>query len=169
MTSQTPGLTGGIRPQVASLLCPPPKDGVPSATIMLTARGARPVEALAPGDRIVTRDAGMVRLDAAQSGIVTLPAVSIAPGALGQMRDRGELILPACQHVLLRDWRAFALAGREQALLPVSALIDGEFIRDLGPCRMMLHQLQFDAPHIVYADGVELAAARVRDAAPRLA
>lgn len=159
------GLTGGGMPLASVSVGSPPSDGIPSGTTILTGDGALPVEFLAAGDRIITRDAGMVRLAKLHSGIVTLPAVSVTPGALGHITGRCPLVLPSAQPVLVRDWRASALTGRKEAVLPVSALIDGEFIRDLGPRRMVLHQLQFDMPHVYYAGGVEALGAEV-EAAP---
>ena len=59
------------------------------------------------------------------------------------------------QKVLVRDWRAQALYGQSQALVPVGRLLDGGYIT---PCagRMRLFALQFAAPEVIYADGVEV-------------
>lgn len=166
MIPDEPGLTGGYIPPDPLSVCAPPTEGFPSGTLLMTGDGAIPVEFLSPGDRIVTRDAGMMRLLDMQSGIATLPAVAVAPGALGQIERRAPVILPATQKVLLRDWRARALAGRDAALIALAALVDGEFIRALGPRRMVLHHLRFAERHIVYADGIEAAAWEDQSAAP---
>ncbi|MEZ5716369.1 MAG: hypothetical protein R3D85_15150 [Paracoccaceae bacterium] len=67
------------------------------------------------------------------------------------------MILPAAQPVLLRDWRARALFGQDQALCPVGRLVDGEFIRTAGRRRLDLIRLGFQSQHILYVDGMELA------------
>ncbi|UOA26814.1 Hint domain-containing protein [Pseudosulfitobacter sp. DSM 107133] len=130
--------------------------GLAAGTILLTSDGEIPVEYLSPGDRIITRNAGLVTLKAVASTRAQAAAVAIAAGSLGQMRPQSNVILPAAQQVLIRDWRAKALAGAAQAVLPAGCLIDGEFITDLGLRNMLLVQLGFDAPHVVYADGLEL-------------
>ncbi|MFX4298319.1 MULTISPECIES: Hint domain-containing protein [Roseobacteraceae] len=130
--------------------------GLVAGTILLTADGEIPVEYLSPGDRIISRNAGLVTLKAISTTRIKSAAVAIAAGSLGQTRPETNVILPAAQQVLVRDWRAKALVGASQAVLPAGCLIDGEFITDLGVRNLSLIQLGFDAPHVVYADGLEL-------------
>ncbi|GGF81873.1 Hint domain-containing protein [Mameliella alba] len=136
-----------------------PCNALPLGTLVLTLDGALPVEYLSSGDRIITRDSGTARLAALRPLRRRLPAVFVAPGSLGHMRPDLTLVLPAAQEVLLRDWRARALFGKDRALVPLSRLIDGKFIRSAGTIDMQLVALAFDAPHILYADGLELASA----------
>jgi len=56
----------------------------------------------------------------------------------------------------VRDGRARAMTGQSQAGRPAGCLIDGEFFSDLGTRSIALVQLGFDAPHVIYADGMEL-------------
>ncbi|WP_300442842.1 Hint domain-containing protein [uncultured Mameliella sp.] len=137
----------------------PACNALPLGTVVLTLDGALPVEYLTPGDRIITRDSGTARLVALRPRRRRLPAVFVAPGSLGHMRPDLTLVLPAAQEVLLRDWRARALFGKDRALVPLSRLIDGQFIRSAGEIDMQLVELAFDRPHILYADGLELASA----------
>ncbi|MCR8825686.1 Hint domain-containing protein [Pseudosulfitobacter koreensis] len=130
--------------------------GLVAGTILLTSDGEIPVEYLSAGDRIITRNAGLVTLKAVATTQIRSAAVAIAAGSLGQRRPETNVILPAAHQVLIRDWRARALAGAAQAVLPAGCLIDGEFITDLGVRTMTLIQLGFDAPHVIYADGLEL-------------
>ncbi|WP_417209896.1 Hint domain-containing protein [Antarctobacter sp.] len=136
-----------------------PFNALPLGTLVLTLDGALPVEFLGPGDRVITRDSGTARLRALNPVTRPLPAVTIAPGTLGHMRPDHEVTLPAAQEILLRDWRASALFGAQQALVPLCRLVDGTFIRNLGAVELQLCQLIFDEPHILYADGLELASA----------
>ena len=89
-----------------------------------------PVEALYPGERVITRDAGAQPL----LGITrhAVPAgmrfVHVSRDALGGKPTR-DLILPATQKVLLRDWRAQAMFGTSGARVALSRLVDGEHLR----------------------------------------
>lgn len=130
--------------------------GLMGNTAVLTLDGEKPASDIRPGDRIVTRDSGMARVEEVSRLTRLVPLIAVAAGALGDRRPGHELILPAAQPVLIRDWRARAMFGRAQALVEVRALIDGAFIRDLGRREVVLHQLHFDRPHILYAGGLEL-------------
>ena len=129
-----------------------------AGTSVLTLDGALPVEMLSPGDRVITRDSGMAVLREVSVIKRTVRAVGIRAGTLGNTRPDRDAVLPASQEVLIRDWRAKALFGRSQALVAAARLIDGEFVRDLGQITLTLAVLRFDAPHILYADGLEVAA-----------
>jgi len=134
--------------------------GFAGTTRILTLDGMIPVDCLAPGDRIVTRDCGMVRLVAIVSNVnSSIRPVILSAGAVGQSRPEVDMTLGAGQPLLLRDWRAPALYGQASAMVPAHRLIDGTFIR-LGPeqRRLRLFTLIFAAPHVIYAEGVECAA-----------
>ena len=130
-----------------------------AGTVVLTLDGALPVEFLNPGDRVITRDSGVAVLRAVHRTRQVLPVVAIKAGSLGNTRPDRDVLLPATQEVLIRDWRAGALFGASQALVPAVRLVDGEFIRDMGAVEVDLVALVFDAPHILYADGLEVASA----------
>lgn len=129
-----------------------------AGTTVLTLDGTLPAEYLSPGDRVITRDSGMAVLREVHVLKRKIRAVGIRAGTFGNMRPDRDAVLAASQEVLIRDWRAEALFQRKQALVPASRLIDGEFVRDLGAVELTLVELVFDAPHILYADGLELAA-----------
>lgn len=120
-----------------------------------TLEGMLPVEYLSPGDRIVTRAGARVL-----RGLSTLPLVTqlvcIAPGALGHDRPTGALMLGAGTQVLVRDWRAQAMFGTAQALVAVARLVDGHFVTRVADVRTRLFTLHFDAPEVIYAEGVEV-------------
>lgn len=132
------------------------KSGLVTGTMVLTAEGEVPVEFLSPGDRIITRDAGLATLSRLGRRRLVARAVRIAAGSLGDTRPEADLIVPSGQRVLIRDWRAPAMFGRERAMARAGELIDGEFITDLGLQKMLLHQLCFDTPHVFYGGGLEL-------------
>lgn len=132
-------------------------NALPLGMQVLTLDGILPVEYLCPGDRLITRDSGTACLRAVQTQRKSSPMVRISPGTLGNMRPDHEVILPASQQILLRDWRAQTLFGTERALVPVSRIVDGRFVQAIGTAEVTLIALIFDTPHIVYADGLELA------------
>lgn len=140
-------LTGGS-PSILSGLCA-------DSTIM-TLSGERAVCDLVPGDRVITRDSGVAHVKSIRSQQVITQAVRILAGSLGHTRPERDVTLPAGQPVLVRDWRAKAIFNARQAMVPAHRLIDGEFITDEGEVEMMLYQLTFDAPHILYVDGLEV-------------
>jgi len=158
--------TGGRTPGLGSAMRPMPsgrsgRGGLPAGTIVLTLEGEIPVEFLAPGDRIVARNCGSARLEDVEAVHVTEHCVEIAAGSLGDTRPETELILPASQPVLLRDWRARALFGQPQAVAPIGALVDHGFVRDLGERELTLHRLIFARDQVIYAGGLEVMSAPV--------
>ena len=130
-----------------------------AGTTVLTLDGALPVEFLSPGDRVITRDSGMAVLKDVRRRTIVAECVTIRAGSLGNTRPDRDATVPATQEILIRDWRADALFGKAQALVPARRLVDGEFIRAAGKREVTLIELVFDASHIVYADGLELASA----------
>ncbi len=133
--------------------------GIAAGSMVLTLRGAVAVEDLQIGERIITRN-GARSLRALECEAVTdLAVVRIAPGALGHDRPEVELTVPAGQQVFLRDWRAQAIYGTREAMIPAARLVDGEFLRAEQAGELRLFRLAFDRPEIIYADGVELACA----------
>ncbi|WP_338548392.1 Hint domain-containing protein [Roseovarius phycicola] len=143
--------------------------GILPGAVVLTLDGETPVEALRPGARVITRDQGMAVLRRITRQTVETYAVQILAGSLGHTRPERDVILPAEQPMLIRDWRAEALFGAAQALVPARRLVDGEFITDLGMQRMALFTLQFDMPHVIYADGLELGSDPVAQSTSRAA
>ncbi|WP_289149511.1 Hint domain-containing protein [uncultured Salipiger sp.] len=87
--------------------------------------------------------------------------IEIRAGARGHARPVADVLLPATQKTLLRDWRARVLVGAERALMPVLQLVGGEVIRRVGTGHARPFDLTVDAPHILYADGLELASAHL--------
>jgi hypothetical protein len=130
--------------------------GVPAGTGILTLDGSLPVEHLTPGDRVITRRGAMRLLAVSVTVVRDAAMMRIAPGALGHDRPDRPLHLPARQPVLLRDWRAPALFGMGQAMVPAARLADGAFVAPVTLPEVRLFALHFDAAEVIYADGVEL-------------
>lgn len=138
---------------------PPPLShaALPPGTEILSLAGALPIEALYPGDRVITRNAGAQPLQRIirHSVPADMRFVAIRQDALGGKPTR-DLLLPADHRILLRDWRAQALFGTAAARVPLSRLVDGEFLRwsDARPDALL--SLHFAREHVIYADGLEV-------------
>lgn len=144
--SAAAGQAGGIG------VMPP---GLVAGTRVLTADGACPVELLGPGDRIITRNAGIARLIDLRFRQYRGDFVQIAAGALGASRPDTDTVIAAGQTVLLRGDRAMALTGQDTALMRVAdlpAFADSAFLRGI---EMTVVQLIFERAQLVYADGLE--------------
>ena len=146
-------LPGGKRPADE-----PHNHALPAGTRILSARGEVPVEALNPGDRIITRDRGMARIRAVRRQVSPngTVMVRIPAGALGYGRPERDVTLPGNQAVALRDWRARMIFGAPEARVASDRLVDGQVIRHVKTRECALHSLMLDTPALIYADGLEL-------------
>ncbi|WP_299674468.1 Hint domain-containing protein [uncultured Roseobacter sp.] len=132
--------------------------GLISGAQLLTLKGAQAVETLCVGDRILTRN-GAVPVTRIDMLSALVPAVYVIAGSLGHSRSDRDALLSADQMVFLHDWRAPVLRGRRTALVPAHALVDGEFVRDVGQQLVTLYRIFCDAPQILFADGLTLGTA----------
>lgn len=153
MKPDTVGRMDGTR-----AVCSPTRTtGLWADGLLLTAKGECRVEDLRPGDRVIARDAGMVTLRSLSRHRRHTASVRILAGSLGHTRPERDVILPAFQRILVRDWRARALFGADQALVAAARLVDGAFVTHAGAATLDLYVLDFGAPHILYVDGLEMA------------
>jgi len=136
-----------------------PSAGLLRDTIVLTRKGEMAIQNIQVGDHVITRGAGMVLVQNISRQRLLRRAISIAAGSLGDTRPESDIVLPADQQVFVRDWRAQALFGQDQALVPAASLVDGEFIIDQGLQVLELYSLQLDQTHVIYAGGLEVAGA----------
>ena len=131
--------------------------GLRAAGLILTAKGEQRAQDLRPGDRVITRDTGMVTLRSLSRQDIYTPLVRIRAGSLGHTRPERDVLIPASQPILVRDWRARAIFGADQALVAAARLVDGAFVTQAGEATLDLYVLDFAAPHILYLDGLEVA------------
>ena len=153
MEPKTVGGTGGTSPSGARVQA----SGFAAGAVIMTLDGEKAVEDLRPGDRVITRDTGMAILKDISAQTLRTRAIRVQAGSLGHTRPVRDVVLPAGQSLLVRDWRAEAMFGAKRAMVQVSQLVDGEFITDEGEADLTLYTLDFDTPHIVYVDGLEVA------------
>lgn len=130
--------------------------GLCADTIILTMDGELPARDIAPGDRIITRDAGMAVLLGVRRKRVTCAGVQIKAGSLGHTRPPADIVLPCDAQILIRDWRAKALYSSVQKLVAAKDLIDGEFVTLLPDQEFEIVEFIFDTPHVIYAGGLEV-------------
>ncbi len=134
-------------------------EGLREGAMVLTLDGPIPVEHLQDGDRIITRDAGPVELRNIRSRMLqSVRPVMVAVGALGHGNPDEEIIMAPGQRVMLRGAEAMDRFGRDEVIVKVVDLCDGETMQQAAqPMKLRIFLLEFDAEHIIYADGVEVA------------
>lgn len=123
-------------------------------TLILTPAGPRPIESLAIGDRVITRDHGAQRIR--WIGRRKMPArgrfapIRFMPGALGNTR---EMRVSPQHRMLLQGWRAELLFGTDEVLVAAKHLVNGDTIHvDPSDTVEYIHLL-FDRHEIVYSEG----------------
>ncbi|MFW8637512.1 Hint domain-containing protein [Cribrihabitans pelagius] len=123
--------------------------------ITLATGEQRPIEALRPGDRILTRDDGVQPLR--WSGQSTLRATgSLAPilirkGALNNDRD---LIVSPAHRLMVYQRRDLLGTGAPEILIRARDLVNGHAVVTLDGGFVDYVQILFDRHHIVYAEGI---------------
>ncbi|WP_287372327.1 Hint domain-containing protein [Oceanithermus sp.] len=133
--------------------------GLCEGTRVMTLEGNLPVEYLAPGDRIVTRQGARILRRIQVQPLQDGPVV-VRRGALGPGLPAAELRLAPAQAVHLRGWRGRRLYGSDLSCVPVARLIDGESIcRSEQPEQPNAYRLELDEPAVIYAEGVEVMSA----------
>ncbi len=131
--------------------------GLVEGSTVMTMTGVRPVQSLRPGDRIITRAGVQVlrQIDERREHLARV--VRISASALGNERPDEDIVVAADQPILVRDWRAQALANAPVAMIPAGRLADGEYIRAEARRDIRVYRLGFDAPAVIYAQGLEFA------------
>ncbi|WP_126976479.1 Hint domain-containing protein [Frigidibacter oleivorans] len=126
-----------------------------AGTLIRVPGGERPVEALRPGDLVLTRDDGpqplrwIGRRRVAAEG--DLAPVHIAAGTFGPHRD---LTVSPLHRILLRDARAQLLFGEDEVLVAARDLVDGRAVRRLPGGTVDYVHLLFDRHQIVLSEGL---------------
>ena len=128
-----------------------------AGTPVLTLKGALPVEALRLGDKIITRD-GARELKGLRQ-VAAPRMVRVSASAIGVEQPEDDMVISADTRILVRDWRAKALKGCDQAVIEAAKLVDGEYIRFQAESPAAFYELHFDAHVVIYAGGLELAIA----------
>jgi hypothetical protein len=116
------------------------------------------VQDLRLGDRVVTRSGARQITSIATRTVALANVVRLGESTLGVDLPSQDLLLSPEQLVLVRDWRARALSGADQALVAAARLVDDDFIRPESAVSLQVFRLGFDAPTVFFAANLELAA-----------
>ena len=123
--------------------------------ITLSDGSQRPVEDLAIGDRVLTRDNGMQPIrwigKRTVQAVGAFAPVVISDGVLGN----AENITVSQQHrMLISDWRAEVMVGSKDVLIQAADLVNDDTIYVRTGGFVEYTQLVFDQHQILYAEGV---------------
>lgn len=140
-----------------------PRCGLVAGSPVLTLSGVQPVEAISPGDRVITRNGARTVLAVEVSVLAHNRVVRISEGVLGKDRPEADVLVAPGQPILIRDWRAKALAGADQAVMAAQRLCDGAYIRAEELDEIRIVSLRFAAPEVIYSAGLELGCDAVQD------
>jgi hypothetical protein len=121
-----------------------------------TAQGLIAVEALRPGDQIVTLDSGMQTLRWCGHRTVVsqgaMAAVSIPAGTFG---DHGALRVSPQHRLLMSGWRAELYCGEDEVLVRAGHLVRAGLLRqDNSGGPVTYYHLLFDRHEIINAEGL---------------
>lgn len=136
-------------------------EGLVAGTTVMTLAGEMPVEYLSVGDRIITRSGARTLVTVRSTVLTTAQLVCISASALGIEQPEEDMHVAPDQGIHIRDWRAKALKGVAQAVIPAKELADGEYIRFETAVGACLFTLEFDNAEVIYANGVEVTCAPI--------
>ncbi|MCF3972547.1 Hint domain-containing protein [Paracoccus salsus] len=136
-----------------------------AGTLILTDRGGRPVEDLAPGDLVWTRDngfqpirwSGQRSLSPAELGAnPRLRPIRIRAGALGPSRPDTDLIVSPQHRVLVRSRIAQRMFGAPELLVAAKQLVGIAGVEELYDCASVTYvHLLFDRHEVLMSNGAE--------------
>jgi hypothetical protein len=133
-------------------------------TLIATPQGARPIEALRPGDLVLTRDhgaqplrwIGRVELTAAElRRFPQFRAIRIAAGSLGRGRPQRDLVVSPQHRILVTGWPVEIHFGEPEMLVAATHLVGLPGIT-VEPARMgvtYMHLL-FDRHEVIRTQGI---------------
>ena len=126
-----------------------------AGTLIETPDGPVPVEALRPGDLVLTRDNGAQTVRWAGhrrvSGRGTFAPVRFAPGAWGNAR---ALLVSPQHRMLVTGWRAELYFGADEVLVAAKHLVNGDTIHVAPVDWVDYHHILFDGHEMVMAEGL---------------
>ena len=156
MAHMTMGLAARDSVSPAQVLA---QTGMALGSRILTAKGYAAVEDIEAGDRVISRDTGMVRVAEVRRTQLSLPMIRIKTGAFNDGCPERDLLVGCDQPIFVRDWRAQAMFKRKSIMVSAAKLFDGEFIVSDEDITATVVQILFDRPHILYVGGLELGCA----------
>ncbi|MFY0632806.1 MAG: Hint domain-containing protein [Vannielia sp.] len=131
-------------------------------TMIATPEGPRPVEQLGPGDRVLTRDHGVKRLEWVGQRLLNthhlaanprLQPVLIKAGALGYDLPERDILVSPQHKMLISDARAEMLFGEHEVLVSAVHLVGLPGIEQVEMDEVVYVHVMFDAHEIIMAEG----------------
>ncbi len=150
---ETVGLVGF---ELGQILCFTP------GTQVATPLGTREITNLREGDLVLTADRGPVpirhisKTTFLEGDLIAHPElrpVRIAAGSLGGGLPHQDLVVSPHHRMLLNDWKAELLFGRNEVLAPAKGLINDHSIRRDRTNEVTYLHLGFDTHQIIWANG----------------
>lgn len=123
-------------------------------TMILTSAGEKPVELLAVGDMIATKDNGMQILRWVTS--TSMPAtgdcapIMIQKGAMGNARN---LRVSPQHRMLVQGWKAELLFGEREVLVAAKHLVNNDTIYVSESDEITYYHILLDSHQIIFANG----------------
>ena len=119
-------------------------------------RGRMPICDLQAGDRVITRS-GLRILRELRVTTQTFRAIAVGKGTLGYTRPSEDMLMAPDQEVIVRDWRAEILFGRNAVIMPIERMVDGKYIaQQEALTKHKVYELRFDREEVFFADGIEV-------------
>lgn len=160
---------------------PAPRNGVicfADDALILTEKGARPIDTLKPGDLVQTRDDGLQPVlwvgTSRLSGMALrrhphLRPVRLCAGALGAFCPTDDLRLSPAHRVLVQGTRARALFNVDEVLVSAGDLVGQAGItQDLALYGVTYMHVLLERHHVLFANGVPTESFHPGFAAPDL-
>lgn len=130
--------------------------GLLGGSQVLTMKGYMPIKSLKAGDRVITRNGMCTLLEMHVESHMMRP-IQVGQGTLGFTRPNTDMQMAPDQEVMVRDWRAEMLFGRDMVIVNINTMIDGKYISQAPKAEVHdIYQLRFAGEEIFYADGVEI-------------
>lgn len=132
----------------------PPVPCFAAGTMIFTSKGPRPVESLAAGDLLLTRDSGMrpvrwvgkVTVD----GRGRFAPIRFMPEVHGNTR---ALLVSPNHRILVTGWRAEMYFAEPEVLVPAKHLVNGDTIC-AAPCEKVTYvHVLMDRHEVIFAEG----------------
>lgn len=135
-----------------------------SGSLITTDQGEIPVEALGPGSRVLTMDAGYQTIrwigsrefdESALRAQPNLRPIRIMAGSLGHNAPQRDLVVSPQHRILIKSAVAQRMFGVDEVLIPAKLLLacPGVFVDESVNSVTYWHFL-FDCHHIVFANGL---------------
>lgn len=126
-----------------------------SGTRIITPRGARAIETLRPGDKVMTRDHGLQPVRWIESRAVPgrgrFAPVRFRAGSMPGLET--DLVVSPQHRMVFEGYRAEMLYGENEVFVAALHLVDARNVLREPRDAVTYHHLMFDAHEVIYAEG----------------